>query len=75
MITLFFFLSTVVDADRVVLLVLFGRIHCIFFFFFGFNVSTQTCFGGVDRFDKESFANYKNAPYYYCCYYYSQANR
>ena len=32
MITLFFFLSTVVDADRVVLLVLFGRIHCIFFF-------------------------------------------
>ena len=33
MITLFFFLSTVVDADRVVLLVLFGRIHCIFFFF------------------------------------------
>ena len=33
MITLFFFLSTVVDADRVVLLVLFGRIHRIFFFF------------------------------------------
>lgn len=72
MITLFFFLSTVVDADRVVLLVLFGRMHCIFFF--GFNVSTQTCFGGVDRFDKESLANYKNVPYYYC-YYYSQANR